>query len=172
MQFDEKRKQNEMASYNSPSKNTSYSSRTAMSQSAFDATYLRFRPGTDEEHRKLMCIGAIKQQGLGRCVITKLIWDAHLAAQQNKPDTGDESSDVEMEGFYPEVWNAGDLLVAGKDIHLWAPLAKGNKDSMPAARKRAKIRQFAHGGFCGITKSWKIPFGIDPALFAEGKAYA
>ena len=161
-----------MSSYQSPSKHTSFASRTAMSHTDFDATYNRFRPATDNDNRRLMGLGAVMQHGLRRCVIKKKVWDAHLASQQNMIEDGNESSDIDMPGFVDEPWVPEDLLVTGKDILLWAPLAKGGKGSRPAAKKRAKIRQNAHGGFCGLTKSWKIPFGIDPAVFAEGKAYA
>ena len=158
-------------SYQSPSKNTSFADRTSLSNTEFDATYRRFRPASNDVNRRLMALGAFMQHGLQRCVIKKKIWDAHLASQQNMTEDGDESSDIDMPEFIAETWVAEDLLVTGKDILLWAPLAKGG-NSRPAARIRAKIRQNAYGGFCGLTKSWKIPFGIDPALFAMGKKYA
>ena len=161
-----------MSSYQSPSKTTSFADRTAMSHTEFDNTYYRFGPASLDDNRKLMALGALMQHGLGRCVIRKPVWDAHLASQQNTNEDGNESSDIDIPDFYLDPWVAEDLLVTGKDILLWAPLAKGGNGSRAAARARAKIKMNAHGGFCGLTKSWKIPFGLDPELFAEGKAYA
>ena len=56
-------------------------------------------------------------------------------------------------------------------MRLFNPRAKGNRWDEKALKQRSKIEERAFGRFCGKTKYWIIPFGINPKQYEDGKAY-
>ena len=98
-------------------------------------------------------------------------WETYLESLK-LVDGGDESSDIDIGDFMPASWVAKDYLATGPDVRLFNPRAKENRWDETLSQQRAKVKERAFGRFCGTTKCWILPNGIDPKQYEDGKAYA